>query len=101
MNNSLTTAAENAYNNYSNATGGKTFDGRDMPHWDQLPWKIQDAWRRAVSDFFLEVWNLEDRIYELEDKNAELSARILELEEQVGLEAISRVEGRAFGWRDV
>lgn len=38
-----------AYDAYAEFTGGKTFDGRDMPTWEQLPDRIKNAWRAAVS----------------------------------------------------
>lgn len=37
-----------AYNAYAAETGGKTFDGRDMPKWHELPMRIQNAWRAAA-----------------------------------------------------
>lgn len=37
-----------AYAAYSAAVGGKTFDGRDMPAWDQLGDKIQAGWTAAA-----------------------------------------------------
>lgn len=36
------------YEAYARFTGGKTFDGRDMPSWAQLPETIRDAWRAAA-----------------------------------------------------
>jgi len=36
------------YEAYAKSTGGKTFDGRDMPLWSQLPQRIQDAWSEAA-----------------------------------------------------
>lgn len=38
-----------AYDAYAAFTGGKTFDGRDMPTWENLPERIQNAWRAAVA----------------------------------------------------
>lgn len=35
------------YEAYANSTGGKTFDGRDMPKWEELPQRIRDAWHAA------------------------------------------------------
>lgn len=40
---------ERAYEAYSRATGGKTFDGRDMPSWEFLGDTIQAAWIAAGS----------------------------------------------------
>lgn len=36
------------YQAYAQSTGGKTFDGRDMPRWEQLPERIQQAWIAAT-----------------------------------------------------
>lgn len=36
------------YEAYAKATGGKTFDGRDMPTWEQLPERIVNAWNAAA-----------------------------------------------------
>lgn len=36
------------YEAYAAKTGGKTFDGRDMPKWDELPDRIKDAWSAAA-----------------------------------------------------
>ena len=38
-----------AYQAYADATGGKTFDGRDMPDWSELGDKIQAAWIAAAT----------------------------------------------------
>lgn len=35
------------YEAYAQSTGGKTFDGRDMPRWSDLPERIQKAWNDA------------------------------------------------------
>lgn len=43
-----TPAAQTAYQAYAESTGGKTFDNRDMPKWDELPARIQAAWQAAV-----------------------------------------------------
>jgi hypothetical protein len=40
--------AQVAYEAYSRFTGGKTFDGRDMPMWAGLTDTIRDAWRAAI-----------------------------------------------------
>lgn len=37
-----------AYAAYAVATGGKTYDGRDMPAWADLPPRIQGAWAAAA-----------------------------------------------------
>ncbi len=36
------------YQAYAESTGGKTFDGRDMPSWEELPGRIQAAWDAAA-----------------------------------------------------
>ena len=38
---------EVAYAAYAEHTGGKTFDGRDMPSWTDLGERIQGAWEAA------------------------------------------------------
>ena len=35
------------YEAYAESTGNKTYDGRDMPKWEELTQRIQDAWRHA------------------------------------------------------
>lgn len=37
------------YAGYSKQTGGKTFDGRDMPKWEDLPPNIKAAWAAAAA----------------------------------------------------
>lgn len=41
------TSGQKGYERYAAFTGGKTFDGRDMPTWSQLPERIQGAWEAA------------------------------------------------------
>lgn len=41
--------AKRGYEGYAKSTGGKTFDGRDMPTWDELPERIKEAWREAIA----------------------------------------------------
>ena len=36
------------YEAYAVSTGGKTFDGRDMPKWHELPQRIQEAWEASA-----------------------------------------------------
>lgn len=36
------------YEAYAKHTGGKTFDGRDMPDWSDLPPRTVLAWRAAA-----------------------------------------------------
>lgn len=37
------------YKAYAESTGGKTFDGRDMPSWEKLPPRVKDAWQAAAA----------------------------------------------------
>lgn len=37
-----------AYEGYRDRTGGKTWDLRPMPLWDELPVGVQDAWCEAA-----------------------------------------------------
>lgn len=37
-----------AYEAYATNTGGKTFDGRKMPSWADLPERIRAAWKAAI-----------------------------------------------------
>jgi len=45
----MSSQAKRGYEGYAASTGGKTFDGRDMPLWDDLPARIQEAWRAAIA----------------------------------------------------
>lgn len=36
------------YEAYAKSTGGKTYDGRDMPKWEALPEPIKEAWEDAA-----------------------------------------------------
>ncbi len=38
-----------AYEAYAVSTGGKTYDGREMPSWGELPEKIRAAWVVAAT----------------------------------------------------
>lgn len=40
--------AERAYEAYAKSTEGKTFDGRDMPTWDDLTQPVRNAWQAAA-----------------------------------------------------
>ncbi len=40
--------ARAAYEGYAESTGGKTFDGREMPSWHDLTERIQTAWAEAL-----------------------------------------------------
>ena len=42
---------------YAESTGGKTFDGRNMPSWDDLPGRIQEAWNAAAKAIAKEVFD--------------------------------------------
>lgn len=39
---------QTAYEAYAKSTGGLTFDGRQMPEWDDLWQNIQNAWEAAA-----------------------------------------------------
>ncbi len=41
--------AKAGYEAYAKSTGGKTYDGKDMPKWDEVPQKIKDAWNAAAT----------------------------------------------------
>ncbi len=41
--------AQAGYEGYAEYTGGKTFDGRNMPKWDELPPNIKKAWQAATA----------------------------------------------------
>lgn len=43
-----TEVARAGYEGYASWTGWKTFDGRDMPRWDDLPEHTQLAWVAAA-----------------------------------------------------
>lgn len=38
-----------AYNAYGKTTDYKNFQGLPMPLWDDLPYRIKDAWMAAVA----------------------------------------------------
>lgn len=40
-------AGKLAFEAYGKATGGKTYDGRDIPKYEELPEGIRKAWERA------------------------------------------------------
>lgn len=44
----LTQLARNAYNSYGGVTDHKNYQGLPMPLYNDLPPKIQNAWREAV-----------------------------------------------------
>lgn len=44
----LMALAKAGYQGYANATNGKTFDGRTMPAWDNLPDRTTQAWAAAA-----------------------------------------------------
>lgn len=41
--------AQVAYEGYAAFTGGKTFDGREMPTWEALPERTRSAWQAALA----------------------------------------------------
>lgn len=48
-----------AYDAYCKAVGGKAFNGDDLPPFDAVPPRIQDAWVSSVSSVVqrLESWS--------------------------------------------
>ncbi len=46
--------ARAGYEGYSRFTGGKTFDGRQMPTFDALELRIKDAWSAAAMAIIVE-----------------------------------------------
>ena len=49
------TRGQVGYEAYARSTGGKTFDGRAMPVWTELPDRIQTAWACAA-EAILDRW---------------------------------------------
>ena len=45
----MSAQAKRVYEGYATSTGGKTFDGRQMPAWEELPDRIQETWRAAIA----------------------------------------------------
>lgn len=37
-----------AFQAYNDQVGGKTFDGKDIPKWEEVGKKVQDGWRAAA-----------------------------------------------------
>lgn len=52
---SNTRFARAGYEGYARFTGGKTFDGREMPTFDALEQRIKDAWAAAAMAVFVEA----------------------------------------------
>lgn len=48
MEDTLKSYGQIGYEAYARSTGGKTFDGRDMPTFEQLPDRIKKAWEDAT-----------------------------------------------------
>lgn len=46
--------ARAGYEAYAANTGWKTFDGRAMPKWDDLPPRIKDAWQAGAKQIVKE-----------------------------------------------
>lgn len=42
------TSGQVGYEAYAQHTGSKTFDGRDMPKWGDLPERTTSAWQAAA-----------------------------------------------------
>jgi hypothetical protein len=53
--------AQVAYEAYARSTGGKTFDGREMPQFDDLGDAIQAAWQAAAQNIVNTVREYEAR----------------------------------------
>lgn len=53
------------YEAYAKSTGGKTWDDRTMPEWDELPERIKVAWD-AVGHAYLEDPRVVGRLSRLE-----------------------------------
>lgn len=49
-------SGKTGYEAYARCTDGKTYDGRDMPAWDELPGRIQGAWSEAAAAIAREVY---------------------------------------------
>jgi hypothetical protein len=74
--------AEAAYEGYKESTGGKTFDGRDMPTWLQIGIKtphVQLAWIAAVKSTF--------RLLQVTDANGQLFVEATDEQHQRDLAA--------------
>lgn len=41
------TYAQTAFEAYVEAVGGKTYDGKDIPKWNDLTDSVRDAWAKA------------------------------------------------------
>lgn len=54
---------ERAYNAYAKSTGGKTYDGREMPEWNALTPAIKEAWAASTEANPLHVQALAYAIY--------------------------------------
>lgn len=50
-----TEVARAGYEGYGNWTDWKTFDGRDMPRWDDLPDRTRLAWVAASGAIFKKI----------------------------------------------
>lgn len=64
------TLGQTAYEGYRRSTGGRTFDGRAMPQWNELPMPIQHAWQTAGESVRRET--LAEVIDELRKVHAEM-----------------------------
>jgi len=64
--------AKEGYEAYAKQTGGKTFDGRDMPTWDQLPSSIKDAWSAGAEYVLEHARNQLEPIYEQIERHANI-----------------------------
>ncbi|GAA4002047.1 hypothetical protein GCM10022631_10830 [Deinococcus rubellus] len=64
--------AKEGYEAYAKQTGGKTFDGRDMPTWEQLPENIKDAWSAGAEYVLEHARNQLEPIYEQIERHANI-----------------------------
>lgn len=67
-----------AFEAYCAVQENKTFDGREIPGWDKLPPKIQEAWcvasNMVIHDYTHECLRKVKWFQELSDKGAQMSA---------------------------
>ena len=54
--------AKIAFEAYSESTGGKTYDGKPIPKWNELPEHVQRAWSAAAAAI---INKLSDRVREM------------------------------------
>jgi hypothetical protein len=52
----MSTLGRAAYAGYGDRTGWKTYDGRVMPEWEELPERIREAWEAAGAAAVVMQW---------------------------------------------